>query len=122
MKKWQEYAELRAEGLTYREIADRCGCSLQNVNAMLAKRQESRFRPLGKDRVVYDGLRNWMNENHMTVSEMVRQFYGHSSTNRWKMDAMLRGESLRKKDIDFFRNLTGMTYEQLFCSQEGEDG
>ena len=124
MSKADEYAALRAEGLTYQEIAARCGCSRQNVSQTLSKQNLSQFRTLSKDRVHYDGLRDWLNENRVSVPELIRRLYGrnHRGYVMLRVRSILRGEvELKQTEIDSFRNMTGLTYEQLFCNRE-EDG
>lgn len=117
----QEYAAMRAEGMSYMEIAARCGCSYQNVAQMLARRDMGKFRPFSKERCCYDGLRNWLNENQVCAMEIIRRRYGHNLNGSTKdsFRMKLNGQrEIKKSDIDFFRELTGLTYEQLFCDQE----
>lgn len=124
MRKVDLYEEMRADGMTYQEIADACGCTHQNVSQTLARYRVSSFRAFTKDRCCWDGLRNWLNDNKISLQELIRRKYGRNHTGSIydRMHRQLRGEQpLRMVDIDFFRELTGLTYEQLFCSQEGED-
>lgn len=121
MRKVDEFESLRAEGMTYKQIAARCGCSYQNVAQMMAKYEADKFMPVSKDRCIYDGLRNWMNKNRIGNSELLRKKYGrnHTGGSAAKLRCQLRGEQpLKKDDIDFFRELTGLTYEELFCDVE----
>ena len=115
------FESLRAEGMTYKQIAERCGCSYQNVMQMMAKYKASQFRALTKERCIWDGLRNWLNENKMSNSELIRKRYGRNHVGQVAetLRRQMKGErQLKKDDIDFFRELTGLTYEELFCSNE----
>lgn len=124
MSKRDVYEEMRAQGMTYAQIAKVCGCSTQNVAQLLARRGESKFRGVTPDRCRWEGLRQWMNENKCGPSEILRQKLGHNTTGNSAISLRqkLSGKRpIKKEDIDFFRELTGLTYEQLFCSQEAED-
>ena len=123
MRRVDEFESLRAEGMTYKQIAALCGCSYQNVAQMMAKYDADKFMPVSKNRCIYDGLRNWMNKNRVGNSEIIRMRNGQytSGNAAAKLRRQLRGEQLLKKDdIDFFRELTGLTYEELFV--EVSDG
>ena len=125
MRKVDLYEDMRADGMTYQEIAKACGCSRQNVSQTLARYRVSRFRAFTKDRCCWDGLREWLNDNRISLQELIRRRYGrnHTGSIADTIRRQLNGERpLKKTDIDFFRELTGLTYEQLFCSQEDEDG
>ena len=124
MSKADVYESMRADGMTYQEIAKACGCSYQNVSQTLARFKKSQFRPIGKSRCCWDGLRKWMNENRVSNAELIRRKFGrnHTGTEAEKLRLQLRGKRpLKKDDIDFLRGLTGLSYEQLFCSQEDGD-
>lgn len=122
MNRCERFSALRAEGLTYREIAKICGCSFQNVAQALAKENKNYFHIFGEDQVVYNGLREWLNENKITVTELVRQMYGYmiGGAEHERMRNRLKGKTqLRMEDIEFFLKLTGKTYEELFHNKEG---
>ena len=117
MSKAEEMEALRAQGLTYREIADKFGCSYQNVAQQLRGSYHSAFRGVNKEKVVFDGLREWMNDNRIGMMELMKRFHGHfiggnSATN---LRDKLRGiRELKKRDIDDLIRITGLTYEELF--------
>jgi len=117
MKRWELYASMREQGMTYREIAEKCGCSYQNVAMSLAKRNVNHFRHITESGCVYPVLRNWMNENRICVDELLRRIHGHNvgghTHSRWS--ELLKGRTeLKKHDIDSLLRVTGMTYEELF--------
>lgn len=120
--KAEEYARLRAEGKTYREIADMYGCSYQNICQHLAGSGAGHFRAFTGNRCVYAGLREWMNANECTTAELLRRMYGRNpptATNtRWCK--ILKGTiDPRKQDIDNLIRVTGRTYEVLFDTRGG---
>lgn len=115
--KAEEYAKLRAEGMTYRAIADMYGCSYQNICQHLAGIGAEHFRAFTEKRCVFDGLREWMNANECTTAELLRRLYGRNpptATNtRWAK--IMQGKTeLRKQDIDNLIRVTGRSYEDLF--------
>ena len=125
MRKVDVYEDMRADGMTYQEIAKACGCSYQNVSQTLARYNAERFRAFTKERCCWDGLRKWLNDHRIGTMELIRRRYGRnlSGNSGEALRGKMKGDRpLKKADIDFFRELTGLTYEQLFCSQEDEDG
>lgn len=117
MSRLQEWEALRAEGATYREIAAKYGCSYQNVAQIMAKRNVKQFRAIKKTQCCFDGLRNWMNENRISISEVARRENGTNAGGcaRSCLEKRLRGEQdMKRWEIEFFIDMTGLTYEQLF--------
>ena len=123
MNRYERFAPLRAQGLTYKEIAERYGCSEQNVQQVLAKENKKFFHPFKEKQVVYDGLRKWLNENKVSVSELIRRKYGYINGGNaaYYMTDRLSGKTrLNMDDIEFFLTLTGKTYEELFHKPKTE--
>ena len=117
MSRLQEWEALRAEGATYREIAKRYGCSYQNVAQTMAKRNVKQFRAITEKQCCFKGLRDWMNENQISISELARRENGTNMGGcaRYCLNERLRGEhEMRMSEIEFFIDMTGLTYEQLF--------
>ena len=117
MNRLQEWEELRTNGATYKEIAEKYGCSYQNVAQVLARRNIKQFRTITEKQCCFEGLRNWMNENKISVSEAARRANGVNArgNTRRSLEDRLRGKrDMRRWEIDFFIDMTGMTYEQLF--------
>ena len=122
MNNHEKFAALRAEGLTYREIAARCGCSYQYVAQVLSSETKCYFHPFSEKQVIYTGLRDWLNDNKITVTELIRQRYGYmvGGQSHHNMTLRLNGKTqLRMEDIEFFLKLAGKTYEELFHNKEG---
>lgn len=122
MSRYERFAPLRAQGLTYKEIAERCGCSTQNVQQTLSRSDKKYFHPFNEKQVVYDGLRQWLNRNKMTIAELIRRKYGYRNggNSHYYMTDRLSGKVKMNMDyIEFFLKLTGKTYEELFHNKEG---
>ena len=123
MNRKERFAPLRAEGLSYREIAERCGCSVQNVQQVLGRRNKRHFHPFSEKQVIYEGLRKWLNDNQISVSELIRQKYGYlngGNAHIYMNDRLSGRVKMNMEYIDFFLNVSGKTYEELFHSKEGK--
>ena len=77
MNRAEEFSALRQQGLTYQEIADKYGVSYQAVAQQLRGSYHSCFRGVGKDKVVFDGQRHWMNDNEVGMMELMHRVHGH---------------------------------------------
>jgi transcriptional regulator with XRE-family HTH domain len=110
------YAQDRAEGMTYREIAGKYGVSYQAVAQSLSRHAPSQFRPFDAEGCVYPVLRNWLNENKVSKAELLRRMGRvpcEKSSNTLR--SYLRGETYPLKGyIDDLLQATGLTYEELF--------
>lgn len=117
-----EKIALREQGLTYRQIADRLGISTQAVAQVLSKRQPSRFRLVAEEGCVYVGIRNWMNENKVGFTELVRRCGLQTAGGtypRWR--SYLTGQcDPPKRTIDKILRVTGLTYEEAFGRVDDE--
>lgn len=123
MKKWELYASMRENGMTYREIAEKCGCSYQNVAQALANRKVVRFRHFTEKSCAYPNLRKWLNDNRVCTDELLRRIYGHNAggNTRQRYVEILKGRvDPKKSDIDSLLRVIGMTYEELFAPMEGQ--
>ncbi len=113
---------LRERGNTYEEIAKMEGVSKQRVFQLIGGINRARVKPLTKKQCIYDGLRKYLNENHIGRAELTRKLYGyyHSSTYsclcKW-----LRGVEMTMSTINKILSITGLTYEQVFLWQEGSE-
>ena len=116
MSRREEFMILRNQGMSYKAIANVYGCTRQNVEQACASRQKRYVRP---EWCVYEGLRNWMNENCVSRTEMFRRMYGHDLTNSIA-DALRRrmtgASRWRMDEINRVIDVTGLTYEELFRS------
>lgn len=130
MQRWEVYAAMRGEGMTYAEIARRCGVTHQCVAQALAKRSIGHFRPYRPEECVYDGLREWMNRERVSKSDIARIFYGKpymGSSWHSKLKGKLVGRGFKMWEIDKLIDASGLTYEQLFrsgrwCADEQTSG
>lgn len=112
-----QMVELRRRGHTNKMIAEQFGVSCQRVNQILAERSEGRFRGWSEERCVHDGMRNWLNTNKISCSELGRILYGHNldGYSRESLARTLRGKKeFKLSTINKLIDVSGMTFEQLF--------
>ena len=126
MKKWQIYAEERQQGKTYREIAEKYGVSHQAVSQCLARRGDRiGFKPYTERECVYDGLRDWLNENCISRSEFARTIMDcHGLGGAWheRIRRRLDGTTgFRQTEINKVLKASGKTYEELSLHHEAGD-
>ena len=113
---------LRDQGLRYKDIAEKFGCSKQYVAQVCGKHDPAHFLPIG-DECIYPNLRKWMNENKVSRKEFLRRMgLTPHSTNYERFNSYITGNChARKPYIDKMLEVTGFTYEELFYTeQEGE--
>lgn len=111
-------AELRA-GMSCKEIAAKYGVSLQAVYAACGGDFRKRFRPYRETECIWTGLRNWMNANEVSRRNLLRSMgLEYSNCNLERLNQCLRGEKdLRMSFIRKMMELSGMTFEELFCAE-----
>ncbi|MBQ5640475.1 MAG: helix-turn-helix domain-containing protein [Ruminococcus sp.] len=117
-------AEMRRDGMTNREIAERLGCSPQYIQQILGNRVRSRKCTMDMELVAYKGIYDYMVANpRVTVPTIARIIHGHSATNKQVAHArrLIHGKNvlISKRGLDALIAKTGMTYEQLFELREG---
>ncbi len=113
--KKDQMRELRAQGMKFREIAEKFGVTKQYVACVCGTSESGKYIPVG-DECVFPNLRRWMNENKVSRSEMLRRMGLEKHTNNMsRLCRCLRGEQQPRKDyIDKLLAVTGMTYEVMF--------
>lgn len=118
--KYEMYRRERERGLTYAEIAQKYGVSRQNVCMACCKSNPARFQYHGKEKIIYPNLRNWMNNNKISMNEMLRRLgLGVSYKNAQRLRGNFGGKTQpRKLTIDKLIEITGMPYEQLFMTDQ----
>lgn len=123
MSKKEQIINLASEYNTYSEIARKVGVSRQYVSQILSssyiKLQD--FRKLTEDECVYPALRNWWNENRMTIPKFMEAMgLIYHDTNTARMRGYFSGQRSPRKDyIDHLLSVTRFTYEQLFNKDGG---
>jgi transcriptional regulator with XRE-family HTH domain len=108
--------EDRDTGLRYADIARKHGVSRQYVSAICGRYNPSRFRFITETGCAYPNLRQWMNENKVSLFELLRRmgFEVHSANSERLRSYMTGRAEPRKPYIDKLIAVTGMPYEMLF--------
>ena len=103
-------------GMTYAEIGCQFGISRQRVAQIIGKRNEKYFRAIKCERCVYVGVRKWLIDNKISITELTRRLYGNSSSDNFhSVNNRLNGSAeLTKTYIDKILKITGLTYEEAF--------
>lgn len=108
----------REQGLTYQEIADRCGISKQRVHQIIGVVRKNN---VGIESIVYKGIYDYMKENSkITYSTLYSKISGgNSSENAIKNFRVFLHNSadegkLNIKQIKRLIKLTGKSFEELF--------
>ncbi len=112
----KQMIEMRKNGATYQQIAEAFGVSRQRIAFLLGKNKESQFRTITEKQCAYTGIRNWLNTNKISMTELVRRIYGvYHAERRWWLGKYLTKQSdIKKTVIDKILEVTGLTYEQAF--------
>ena len=114
------YRSERDKGKTYREIAEMYGVTYQAVAICCGRSKDGKFRAWTKDRCIYPNLRNWMNENRVSLKEFVRRMDKTSGKSEAVLRSYLNGTTYPpKKTIDLMLEVTGLTYEQMWEVDDG---
>lgn len=111
---------LHKGGMTLREIAKTVGISPQRVSQIIGGEDKRLFKGFTEERCIFVGLREWLNENKVSVNELCRRIYGNAhAKSSAKLARELRGEwVMNKRKIDSILKITGLTYEKAFEIKE----
>lgn len=107
---------LKEQGMSYRQLAKMYGISFQRVAQILGKMNVSYFKKVTEQQCVFKGIRDYMNNNEISLSELIRRIYGNYHT-QWanRVRLYLNGTNEFKKSfIDKVLEVTGLTYEEAF--------
>ena len=126
MRKHQKadlYAKERESGKSISEVAKMYGVSYQAVAQATRKSSHNYFRHYTEQECVYPNLRKWLNDNKVTRSELMRRMgMTASPTNYGRVSHYLKGRNYPYKNtIDKLLEVTGLTYEEFFQRDSGDD-
>ena len=112
----QQMIDMKNSGKTYQDIADEFGVSRQRVFQMIGSGDPKFFRYISTKGCIYKGVRKYMNDNKISMAELVRKLYGnYVPRNFYSVRNKLSGVTdITKKHIDKILEITGLTYEEAF--------
>lgn len=115
------YRAEREKGKTYKEIAEQFGVTTQTVAMVCCKSDELRFRRWTKERCIYPNVRNWLNDNKVSLNEFIRRTGAVSSSgNTGRYSSYFNGKNYPTKGtIDKMLAVTGLTYEKFWEVDNG---
>lgn len=113
-----EMYEMRLNGCTLNEIAERFGISKQRVQQLIPDSGNIRFAK-AINQCIYPNIRKWMYENNSNWS----RFAVLSGLSINRIRRALIGENITKSVIDKILDTTGLSYEIAFAhdTETGED-
>lgn len=116
----EKIREMRLNGMTYRDIAEKYGISVQRVQQIAGS--VSYFRPVSEKDCIYKGIRDWLNENRYSRTYLVRLMYEDTHAMlQEKVSHVLKGSNCTKKIIDKILAVTGLPYEVAFKVEDKEE-
>lgn len=122
LEKIERMEELRSEGKTYEEIAKEFGTSKQRVYQLIGDNDTRHFTKITDERCVYSGLRNYMNEQRLSINGLAKLLYGDKHPKHHQIvRAVLKGSNCKKQTIDDILAITGLSYEVAF-GRSAENG
>lgn len=110
MTKSENYMRLRKQGMTYAAIAKKYGVSRQAVHQCV-KEYGTLSINVKPTTVIFPGLRQWMRENHIFVSDL-EQITGKC------LRKALNSGNISEKNVTAILKATGLSYEQAFGQTE----
>lgn len=113
-KRKEQMREMYAQGMNFTKIGEAFGISKQRVYQLIGG-EKPYFIKITEKHCVYEGLRNWMNENAISIAKLTRAVCGcyHPET-RGTISNALKGANTSKHTIDGILRVTGLTYEEAF--------
>ena len=118
----QTMIKMHESGMTYAEIGAVMGISKQRVFQLIGKIRKGCFKPISKEQCIYIGIRNYMNENKVSKSELVRKIFGRIDSEEYnRVRKALISTDIRKNMIDKILKATGLTYEYAFKKDGDND-
>lgn len=104
--------EMRLQGYTLQEIADRFHVSRQRIQALLPGKVEERNLNF---KVVYPNLRTFFKEHEVREKDLSQAL----GVSRNTMGKWMRGaDCMTKSGIDKLLSFTGLSYEEAFAKEE----
>lgn len=109
-EKTMDVVRMRLEGKSLQQIADKYGCSRQNIELAL-KRISAPKESKGLKACAYAGLRAWLHANNCTMRKLSMDLGIHYGT----MLNYLHGQRAMKiGTINAILDYTGLSFEQCF--------
>lgn len=108
---------LRAEDLTFEEIAEKMGCTKQNVSQLLNDSiSDKNYTRTWKTReVIYPNINKWLIEKNMSLSRFAKACgYATSMPIR---NCIIYDRKVNKAVIDAILRVTGLEYEVAFYKE-----
>lgn len=116
-----EMLEMHENGSSYEEIGKAFSLSRQRVFQLIGGQVRNYTKEVTPEDCIYPNLRNWLNKNCITRFKLCRMIRGDTNLGHCNaVYAFLKGENkhVTKYTIDKYLKVTGLTYEELFETDE----
>lgn len=108
-----EAYRMRLEGATFQEIANKFGCSRQNVHQIVPFVDKGFVKP--SFTCIYPNIEKWRRKNRITLNQL--SYLCGISYQTIVRSLSVKGNPT-KKVIDSILEATGLTYEEAFKTEE----
>ena len=111
---------LRADDLTLEEIAEKMGCTRQNVSQLLSESisERSYARTWRARKVIYPNINKWLIEKNMSLTRFAKAC-GYTTSVPIR-NCIIYGRNVNKVVIDSILKVTGMNYETAFYREDDD--
>lgn len=118
-----EMFSMRLDGCTLQEIGNKFGISRERVRKILEStvQKESQMKK-AREKVIYPNIAKWMGKNQISMGDFAGLIgLAESPGNQLRLSRKLQGGiGLRIVDIKKILNVTGMTFEEAFHTEQEE--
>lgn len=117
------YIRERQKGKTLQQISEEQGVSKQAVSQMIYRHAPNAFKSYTEDKCVYPNWRKWLNDNKVSRKEFAAMMgLAPCARNITRLSAYMLGKTYPQKEtIDMLLRTTGLTYEEFFQRDSGDD-
>ena len=120
---WKEAGRMLVEGSTFTDIATRFGVSRQHIQQHYTRGKKGR-RPSGFGKIIYPALREWAVRQGKSYRSLEAVMFPdrpkNSASGQMLRNIMIgRTKAIPIEVIYTLCNATGMTFEEMFRKEEG---
>lgn len=115
--------EMRLDGATYREIADKFGVSVESIHRTLTSEVHNRNGTRSSLNCIYPALRDWAREHQLSTIGVFREMFPDQEKNRstncmfsWISNRLTGKIAFTSAEWLRLAEITGLSLEQLMDS------
>lgn len=123
--KCRRIVEDRMNGLTLQQIADKYGCTKQNISRVLHNVIHKNAYGMGRSKngrrpskCIYPAIEDWKNKNDMSYRQIAKEI----GTSQTRLGGITRGEHIPSVEMAIkIAHYMGMTVEEAFAKEKEDD-